>query len=520
MRHFLLILLYVGTGTLGLYIGAEGGFATPVWYPSGIAMGLLILWGLQYAPSVAVAAFLTNFLHGASPIMAAMIALGNMAEALCGAWVLRRRQHHVAPLEDIGRIAELVVVTAIASTIISAINGTFTLWVHDVIATTDIVRVFKTWWLGDALGILLGTPLILVWRRPRLSTPERALWKELLVILLLLGAVSCVFYLPPLQGILLPTTYPYFLYPILIWMALQFEIRGTTLIIFVLSLLALWASVHGVGPFASRNPIVAGTNVQMFFGLASVTSLIMASVVRQRRKAAAVKDTFMNMISHELRTPLATVKTNLENLRTGVGGRLSDTQQLSVTIANRNIDRLARIIANILDFSRLESGKALLNCRAVNLNTLITELLLSVKPVLDEQHLTMTYHPPATTPNMLADPDLVQQVVWNLVDNAIRFAKQRIQIRVVTQTGMLQLSVIDDGEGIPAEKIGLLFKKFQQINREVGGGYKGTGLGLVICKEIITLHGGTIWVESPPDRGCQFHCRLPIHGPRHNKEAS
>ncbi len=642
MIPFLLLALYIVTGTFGLRLSAEAGFAAPVWYPSGIALAFLILYGFRLVPAVWIAAAAVNILNGASVTMALLIAVGNTLEPVCGAWVLRRftpsHQHFDSPTQ----VMRLVLLGALLAPLLSAGNGAFALWLHGHVDYAHLLHVAKTWWLGDMLGILLVTPLILAWSQPFLRFTETVSWQEITLLIGALLATSVLFSLPMLHDIFPVKVYPYLIYPLVLWVALRFEAHGVSLVIFLLSLFSLWSVMRGYGPFAHDNRLLASTNVQLFFGVAAITTLLMASVVRQRRAVAehlreaaemnsllaaivassddaivgksldgritswnqgaealygysahealgkpvtmllpldrqeeitgileriqqgerieqyetirqrkngslinisltvspirnqeglitgasaiarditrrkrleAMKETFLSMISHELRTPLASVKANLDNLRVGVGGTLNEKQQLLVDIAGRNIDRLARIISNILDFSRLESGRALLNLRSVNVPHLITELRQSLEPTLQQHRLQVSFTAPDHFPQIVADPDLFQQVLFNLLDNAIRFAQSSIQIHCQREYHTVTIIVSDDGIGIPQEKIPLLFNRFQQINRPVGEGYKGTGLGLVICKEILNLHGGMIWVESPPGMGCRFYCRLPIQGP-------
>ncbi len=112
---------------------------------------------------------------------------------------------------------------------------------------------------------------------------------------------------------------------------------------------------------------------------------------------------------------------------------------------------------------------------------------------------------------MYIDPDMILQVVFNLLDNAFRYAKSKVILNCILKNDKTEITVCDDGEGISKEGLLILFNKFQQINRPSGGaGYKGTGLGLAICKEIIRLHQGKIWAESELGKGACFHFTLPL----------
>ncbi len=237
----------------------------------------------------------------------------------------------------------------------------------------------------------------------------------------------------------------------------------------------------------------------------------MRAAIKEQRRLDELKEKFLNTVSHELRTPLTIVKAAVANLRDGLAGTMSEAQEQMVALTTRNVDRLTRIINNLLDISRLESGQAQVNSLPVDILKLVTETVQGVRITDREQKVTLELDLPAELPFALADPDMVTQVLLNLLDNAMRFAKSHVILRAqAVEPGEVQVSVIDDGPGIPADKVGDLFNKFVQVNRPAGGsGYKGTGLGLAICQESLKMNKGRIWVESALDQQTQFHFVLP-----------
>lgn len=231
--------------------------------------------------------------------------------------------------------------------------------------------------------------------------------------------------------------------------------------------------------------------------------------IREQKRLDKMKDEFISTVSHELRTPLTTIKSAVENLQDGISGPLNEKQERVLTIANRNVDRLSRIINDLLDLSRLESGKAWLQKKRVDVVPLLQETVQNFQLTARAKRLAMEGLVPKGLPPVYADPDLLVQVLNNLLDNALRFAKSRVVVeaRVVRQD--VEVTVSDDGPGIPEDKMKSLFTKFVQLDRPMGGeGYKGTGLGLAICKEIIDRHGGRIWAVSRPGEWTQFHLAM------------
>ena len=236
--------------------------------------------------------------------------------------------------------------------------------------------------------------------------------------------------------------------------------------------------------------------------------------ITARKEVERMKDEFIGTVSHELRTPLMIVKGAVGNLKDGITGQLTSKQVQVAEMAHRNIDRLERIINDLLDLSRLESGKGKLHRSSVDLRRLIEEVLRGFSLGGGEQKVELQSDISRRLPMVYADADLIIQVLNNFLSNALRFAKAKISVRVWAreEAPLVQVDVIDDGPGIEVAKQGLLFSKFIQLHRPQGGaGYKGTGLGLAICKEIIQLHEGEIGMENQRGGGARFYFTLPIY---------
>jgi signal transduction histidine kinase len=242
----------------------------------------------------------------------------------------------------------------------------------------------------------------------------------------------------------------------------------------------------------------------------------MRDEVKERALAVDLKNEFITTVSHELRNPMTTVKTAIQSLRDGLVGPLSPQQKRFVELAHRNVDRQIRIINNVLDLARFQSGHARMEPRMLDLKAAVEDALEGYGLVPGQGPRVET-HGPEVLPLVNADADLVTQVVTNLVDNALRYARERVQVRLsASADGSVQLTVSDDGPGMAESQTARLFSRFVQVSRQEAapGGYKGTGLGLAICKEIVQGHGGRIWVESAPGKGSRFHTIWPGAGAR------
>lgn len=243
--------------------------------------------------------------------------------------------------------------------------------------------------------------------------------------------------------------------------------------------------------------------------------------ITERKELERLRDEFISAVSHELRTPLAIIRGTVENLKDGIAGPLSEKQAGIIGTTSRNIDRLARIINDLLDLSRLESGRSIIHFQPLDVVSFLDETLVHFQGEAKNKGVALTQNIPAGLPAVTADPDLIAQVMNNLLNNALRFAQERIHVAATAESERdlageiresVKISVADDGPGIPNDQREKIFEKFIQLNRPVGGsGYKGTGLGLAICKQIIDQHRGRIWVEGPSGEGSHFCFKLPLH---------
>lgn len=225
-----------------------------------------------------------------------------------------------------------------------------------------------------------------------------------------------------------------------------------------------------------------------------------------------MKSQFLSHCSHELRTPLTSIKGFTENLLHGMVGPLAERQHLYLTRISANANRLTRMIADLLDLSRIEAGTVRLAHASVSLSELLEDVTQELLPLTQTkaQHLTVEI----TEDHLTAwgDQDRLHQIVTNLVHNAHKFSPQegRIMVRASpAPPGHILLTISDTGPGIPREAQASLFQPFFQAHRIPEIGTQGLGLGLSIVKQLVELHGGTISVESQPGEGATFHLRLP-----------
>ncbi|KKU12481.1 MAG: Signal transduction histidine kinase [Parcubacteria group bacterium GW2011_GWC2_45_7] len=222
---------------------------------------------------------------------------------------------------------------------------------------------------------------------------------------------------------------------------------------------------------------------------------------------------FTSTVSHELRTPLASIKTAIDLVIKKMVGEINPEQEEILGRARNNVDRLKRLIDDILDLTKMESGKLQMNFMTDDIHRVIQEVAEAQKDVAHSRGLYLKTELDNQISKIPFDSDRIIQVLNNLLGNAIKFTKQG-GITVKTQNkpaeNHIVVSVHDTGKGITEADLSKLFHKFQQIESPEKNEEGGTGLGLAICKEIVTMHGGKIWVESKPGEGSAFNFILPI----------
>jgi len=227
------------------------------------------------------------------------------------------------------------------------------------------------------------------------------------------------------------------------------------------------------------------------------------------KKLERNREEFVANVSHELRTPLSLIKGYTETLLDGAKDNPEVSLKFLQTI-DRNAERLKLLIEDLLTISELESGRIRLQLQPVALKPLVDKLCEDFKPRAASRDITLMNEVPELTAN--ADSDRVQQVISNLVDNAIKYggSEGTVTIRGRTgQDGTIELCVADNGPGIPEDARERIFERFYRLDKARSREQGGTGLGLSIVKHIIQCHGGKVWVESEPGKGSRFFFSLP-----------
>ena len=238
----------------------------------------------------------------------------------------------------------------------------------------------------------------------------------------------------------------------------------------------------------------------------------------QVRRMEESRADLVSIVSHELRTPLTAIKAYTETLLDNVGSPSFTMQEKFLGIINEECDRLSRMVNDVLDLSRMDSGKRRLRAESVSLARLVEDVLPTIAPELHAKRLHVMLDLEHDLPHVEIDPDLMRQVLVNLIANAAKFSRPDADITV--RAGRMPapvgsdrwfLAIEDHGMGIPPEKLDRVFERFYRVEDSGAERVVGTGLGLAIVKSAVELHGGTIRAESEVGRGSRFVIELPLH---------
>ncbi len=225
-----------------------------------------------------------------------------------------------------------------------------------------------------------------------------------------------------------------------------------------------------------------------------------------------LKSDFVSNVSHELRTPLTSIKGYSKLLMDGKLGQMPDSQVQCMKIIIEEADRLTRLINDVLDLAKLEGGKVQFKKELMDIEDVASDVITTLSTLAEDKDITFHLQPVGAIPKISASKDLIKQVFFNLVGNAIKFTPKNGHIYIILErdNNFVRATVKDTGIGVPEEQIAKIFDKFYQVDTSMTRQHGGTGLGLPIAKHIVDAHKGRIYAESEVGKGSSFIFELPI----------
>ncbi|TVP61002.1 MAG: response regulator [Nodularia sp. (in: Bacteria)] len=518
-------------------------FGTPVWPSAGSAIGFLLLWGRSRWFGVFLGAMLTNTRLVNNIILIVVPAIGTTIGALISITLILRFARTNYPFSQVKNVVVFSICSLFTGTIIQSLIGPFIVCLSGYEPWHKYSQVALGWWVGDAIGILVFAPpvLILAKKTPDSEFKSWLSWEMLATVITLCIVSYFTFIQPqPLEYLLLPP---------LFWSAFRFGSKVTTILVAIISTLAAVATSYGSGIFYNAalqtNSIVL---LQLFMGVISVTTMVMLAIVTENHKyrlnlktvnteleqrvfertkdlqtseakaqklaakaetANRAKSVFIANMSHELRSPLnAVIGFSQLMLR---AKNLPPDQYENAGIIYRSGDYLLTLINHILDLSKIEAGKATLNINDFNLYRLLDDLEDMLHLQATNAGLSLIFKGSENLPHYICTDEVkLRQVLINLLTNAIKFTSVgQVTLYVfhkeqeTTDAFNLYARVSDTGVGISPTELPKLFEAFTQA--EAGKEMQeGTGLGLAISRKFVQLMGGDISVESELGKGTTF----------------
>lgn len=279
--------------------------------------------------------------------------------------------------------------------------------------------------------------------------------------------------------------------------------------------LAIKALHQGVQDYLLKNGLTS-SDLDRTMRYAVERQALLRSLEMSRKQQLEFKNQFLSHVSHELRTPLTCIHQYVTILLDGLAGEMKPEQRDHLTTILKSVNQLGAMVRDLLEAARAESGKITLELQCVAIEEIMRQAVTMMQPTASQKGIGLEVGAETSLPFVHGDPDRILEVLINLIDNAIKFtpAEGAVTVqacRVPTDPNFICISVADTGSGIAPEARALIFERLYQDPNAVDNNRKGLGLGLFITKELISLHGGRIWVASDGASGSTFSFTLPLY---------
>ncbi len=548
LQVLVLAVLYAAVAWAGFRLAPTYAHVTSIWFPAGIGLAALLTFGIRMWPGTLLGPILFTQSLGVPWVPSLLGGVGDMLSSLVGALALRylcRFDERIATFRD---AISLIVLGAVLPTLFGGSIGTLSLYLGGLISPSMSGSVFQVWWLADMAGVLTLTPFLLSFIHYPTSRGVSPRWLEGVALLgLLLLSCWLVFGrgFQVFLGNLLPS---YVVLPFVVWAALRFDLRMTSSVVMLSSLSAIGGTVRLLATTDVMHSIQI-LYLQIFMSSMSAIGLLLFAATEQQRdiarallkdverrkrleeqlslslvkekearaeaeKSVQVRDDFLALASHELRTPITPIKIYLQLLRRHLQAIPPELLPRGRALlsgfesADRQLDRLTRLIEDLLDVSRITAGRLILEREQFDLSELLGDIVdrFRLEGLSAKCELRLSAQPHV---DGFWDRSRIEQVATNLLANAMKYgAGKPIEITVASEGNVARFAVRDHGIGIAEEDQEKIFERFERV--APARSYGGLGLGLYISREIVSAHGGTIRVESELGEGACFIVELPL----------
>lgn len=508
---------YFFCGKLGLKLAVVHPSATAVWPPSGIALGAMLLLDGWIWPGVFLGAFAVNLTTTGSILTVIGIACGNTLEAVSGAWLVHRFAGGRQAFETAERSLRFAGLAGGVSTAIGATIGSLSLLVTGYSQASEFGRVWLTWWLGDATGVLLIAPLLILWFSVWPPKWAKGRFIESFVVLftlILAGIIIFSWVGVENRGYLMQLVCT----PILLWTAFRLGRKAAAVAALLLSGLAVWGTFVGPGLFVSGDQNTGLLLLQTYVALAAVMALGVAATVwerdqaermlKEREKQLAQRNSdleqFTYAASHDLQEPLRTISIFTDMLVSRHKGKLDEQADTFIEYIVGGAERMTSLVRGLLAYSGLWNREHMFS--TARLDEVVLLATQNLESAIRDSSATILQEP---LPVIFGQREQLVSLFQNLISNGIKYRSAilpEIKISVRQRNHDWVFSVGDNGIGIDPQYQSEIFGIFKRLH---GSRIPGTGIGLAISRRIVELHGGQIWVNSELGKGSTFSFTIP-----------
>ncbi|BAY09386.1 MASE1 domain-containing protein [Calothrix sp. NIES-2098] len=523
-------------GKLSATIAFQDGTA-PIWPTTGVYLGSILVLGYRIWPAILLSELIANFsiFYQNSFIGSLIISFIDMSDPLMMALLINRfigRRNLLERAQDVFKFVVLIVPYPVISSTVAigvlCLTGS-TPW-------AQYVNVWRAWLTAVLAGTLIVTPVVLAWLQK--STQQQRLRKQQIIEFALL-----LFSLIVISKIAFWSGYPveYMMIPVLLWSAFRFGQRESTLLVIVISAIAIFGTAHGFGSFAKGSVYQSLLLLQSFICVVALTTFVLSAVLNENRKAQAklkqakdeleqrveertaelkaakiiadsasqAKSEFLANMSHELRTPLNGILGYAQIFQRSQ--TLTEKEHKGIDIIHQCASHLLTLINDILDLSKIEARKMELYPKDFPFLNFLQGVVEICRIRAEQKGIEFIYQPSKQLPrNIHADEKRLRQVLINLLGNAIKFTDRggvTFKVEVVGDRQQhlqkIRFEIADTGVGMTLQELEKIFRPFEQVG-SVEQQAEGTGLGLAISQKVVALMDSTIHVQSKYQEGSVF----------------
>jgi signal transduction histidine kinase len=504
--------IYFWLAKLGLTPASINASASPVWPATGFALAILLLRGYRVWPAIFVGAFLANVSSTGSIYTSAVIATGNSLEGIVGAFLINRWSDDVRTFTTPAGIVKFALISS-AATAISPAIGVSSLSFGGYAEWAGFGPIFISWWLGDLAGALVVAPVLVLWANDP-GTPA----SETIAIFVVAASIGLIAFSPVIEQTVNRTPLAFLAVAPLVWTALRRDPRDTSTAALILAGFAVWGTSVGGGPFSWAGFNESFVLLVMFIVSAAIPSLMLSAMAAELRNShrtlkRKVEERTHQLelanfaLTHEINQPLTGIVT-----RAGAASRWLRAEKPNLENA---VAALQAIVAaghranDIITSVRAMFKNVAPEEVSIDINQIVLTVLSTARVELQNHDVELQIRLNEHLPTVQGDKVQLQQVVLNLVMNAIE-AMQSVRPRALkvqtdqTKAGMVRVLIEDTGTGIDPTNLDRIFKPLFTTKAT------GMGMGLAICHSIIESHGGRIWASPAVNRGSIVEFELPV----------